>query len=326
MDRDDDETREPGAWEAYWRLTREASALKDGGPQDEALARFWRAVLARIAGRLPIRVLDVACGNGAVTSAAYEAASGPAGALEAIGTDRAGAAIAAYRGRFPGVLAAVADAARLPFPDLSFDVVASQFGIEYAGLPAFGEAARLVAPGGLLAAVIHMAGGAIHRECLASRTAMARVAASGILPAAREVFHRGAAVARGQGSRSAFREADARLAVAVRQVEGVLGEFGAAVAGGTVHRLYGDLAHMYGRLAAYDPAEVAAWADRMTREIVAYEGRMAAMLEAAVDAAGVDEAASRCTAQGLVVLAREQLHAGPDGGVPAAWVLLCERR
>lgn len=316
-------TQAPGAWGEYWRLTREASALMAGGPQEEALARFWKAVLTRLAGRQGVRLLDVACGNGAVTAAAYEAAGR---GLEATGVDRAGSAITAYRARFPGARAAVADASRLPFRDAAFDVVASQFGVEYAGPPAFDEAARLVASGGLLAAVVHMAGGAIHGECLASREAVARVAACGILPAAKEVFRRGAAVARGQGSRAAFRDADARLAVAARQVEGVLAEFGPAVAGGAVHRLQADLAHMHRRLGAYDPAEVAAWADRMEREIEAYAGRMSAMVEAAVDASGLDEATSRCEARGLIALAREALHAGPGGGAPAAWIVLWERR
>ncbi|MCM2327881.1 MAG: class I SAM-dependent methyltransferase [Lysobacter sp.] len=314
----------PGAWDEYWRLSRETSALKGGGPLDEVLARFWRRVLGRPLAT-GARLLDIASGNGAVTAAAVGAGSGSEGAMGLFGIDRAEAAVRAYKARFPTATGVAGDARRLPFADRCFDLVASQFGIEYAGVAAFGEAARVTAPGGLLAAVVHRTGGAIHRECAGNAAAMARVAASGILPAAREVFRRGAAASRGQGSRAAFRDADARLAAAVRQVEGVLTEFGAQVAGGTVQRLYGDLAHMYGRLAAYDPADVAAWADLMAREIEAYSGRMDAALEAAMDEERLARAAAQCEAGGLSVLAREELRAGPDGGEPAAWVLVCER-
>jgi len=314
----------PGAWDEYWRLSRESSALKGGGPLDEVLARFWDRVLGRsmAAGA---RLLDIACGNGSVTAAAVGTGTESDGAIEVFGIDRAEEAVRAYSARFPAGVGVACDARRLPFPDRCFGIVASQFGIEYAGEAAFGEAARVTAPGGLFAAVIHRMEGAIHRECAASAAAIERVAASGILPAAREVFRRGAAASRGQGSRAAFREADARLAIAVRQVEAVLAEQGARVAGGTVQRLYGDLAHMYGRLSAYDPAEVAAWADLMTREIEAYSGRMHAALAAAMDGDGLARAAALCEAGGLSVLAREELRAGPQGGEPAAWALVCER-
>ncbi len=314
----------PGAWDEYWRLSRETSALKGGGPLDEVLARFWQRVLGRplSAGS---RLLDIACGNGAVTAAAVGTGTAVAGAAGLFGIDRAEEAVRAYRARFPTGKGVAGDARRLPFADRCFDLVASQFGIEYAGEAAFGEAARVTAPGGLLAAVIHRTGGAIHRECAGNAAAMARVAASGILPAAREAFRRGAAASRGQGSRAAFRAADARLAVAVRQIEGVLAEFGTRVAGGTVQRLYQDLAHMFGRLAAYDPADVAAWVDLMAREIEAYSGRMEAALGAAMDGDGLARAAAQCEARGLSVLAREELRVGPEGGEPAAWMLVCER-
>lgn len=314
-----------GAWGEYWRLSRESSALKGGGPLDEVLERFWRRVLGRC---LPdgARLLDIACGNGAVTAAAVGAGAGSAGSMGLFGVDRAEAAVRAYRARFPAGTGVAGDARRLPFPDCAFDLVASQFGIEYAGEAAFAEAARVTAPGGLLAAVVHRTGGAIHRECEANAAAMARVEASGILPAAREAFRRGAAASRGQGSRAAFRDADARLAAAVRQVEGVLAEFGDQVAGGTVQRLYGDLAHMYGRLAAYDPADVAGWADLMAREIEAYSGRMGAALSAAMDEEAFARAAAQCGAGGLAVLAREEVRVGTDGGEPVAWALVAERR
>lgn len=322
-----EETSPGGAWADYWRHTPEAASYRGGGPQDEVLARVWSGVfsLARASGR-DARVLDFACGNGAVSRFAVEGVDQAGFKPVVIGLDGADSAARAYRASFPGFSAVVADIRHAPFADGSFDVVASQFGLEYAGIEGIAEAARLVAPGGLLAAVMHMKEGALYRECAINREAVARIRESAILSIVKEVFRRGAAVARGQGSRSAFRQADERLAGAVRAVEGVLLDAGDAVAGGAVRRLYTDLAHMYGRLTAYDSAEVARWADRMAREIDAYHGRMTAMLAAALDAAAFDAWASRAHSQGLAVRVSEALLMGSGGGEPAAWLLACERR
>ncbi|MGE0357458.1 MAG: class I SAM-dependent methyltransferase [Burkholderiales bacterium] len=315
------------SWDAYWRLAPQAPALSVGGGQDAALSRFWAGVFARGGAGRPARsVLDFACGNGAVTGFAIEAGGDAGGGPSLFGADGAPAAIEAFRTRFPGAGAIVAEARRMPFADGAFDIVASQFGIEYAGIGAIEEAARLVAPGGVLAAVLHSRDGAIFRECEHSLQAMERVRASDILAAATEVFRRGAAAVRGRGSQAQFRRAEAKFAAAVTEVDAVLRDHGDAVAGGTVHRIYVDLAHMYGRLAAYDPAEVALWLDRMGGEITAYLGRMSAMVASAVDAEGLERAAGLAVSCGLSVRSKEALVADArDREASAAWVLVCDR-
>lgn len=318
--------RGAGAWNDYWRLTSENAAHRAGGPQDEALSRFWSGVCSRqFEGSVAGRVLDFACGNGAVTEIALKAA-GAAGAKPVlIGFDGARTAADAYRVRFPGALAVVADAIRTPFPDGAFDVVASQFGLEYAGIGAVDEAARLVARGGVLAAVVHRREGALFRECEANLRAVERVQASRMLATAKEAFRRGTAAIRGHGSRSEFQRAEERFAAAVTEVDRVLGDYGDGVAGGTVHRMYSDLGHMYRRLGAFDPAEVALWADRMEAEVDAYAGRMSAMVESALDAAGLRDASARVQARGLSVRTSEELRTGREGEDSAAWVLVCDR-
>ena len=316
------------AWSSYWQGTQEAAAYRKGGPQDEVLASFWSGLIGRIcANGVRWRMLDFACGNGVVTQLALTAAHArdEKVAPEFVGLDASLPAASAYRARFPSASAVVAHGRRTPFADAAFDLVASQFGLEYAGLAALGEAARLVKPGGLLAAVMHMRHGALYRECESNFAAIARVRDSAVLAAAKEVFRRGASARRGLGSRAEFGRADARLAVAVKELENVLGSFGEAVAGGTVLRLYQDLAHMYGRMDAYDAGEVAAWADRLAGEIDSYAQRMSAVLDVALDAAQLDAAAALAASCGLAVRLREELRMGPGIGEPAAWVLVCER-
>ena len=55
-------------------------------------------------------------------------------------------------------------ATELPLPDSSFDFVVSQFGVEYAGIDAFIEAARLVKPGGQLSLLCHYQDGYIDSK------------------------------------------------------------------------------------------------------------------------------------------------------------------
>lgn len=314
------------AWNEYWRLTPEAAAHSAGGPQVEALERFWAGVFSGIGKqRATRRWLDFACGNGAVTQCAAEVAGASGEAALLVGLDNVPGAIEAFRTRHPAAVGVVADARNAPFPDRAFDVVASQFGLEYAGIGAIDEAARLVAPAGVLAAVLHRKDGALYRECETNFRAMGRVRDSRVLATAKEAFRRGAAALRGHGSRTGFQRAEERFAAAVTVVDGVLVDLGDQVAGGTVKRLYADLAHMYARLGAFDPVEVGHWADRMEKEVEAYWARMSAMLETAIDGAGLERAAALASARGLSVRIREAMVVGPDAGESAAWVLVCDR-
>ena len=139
---------------------------EDAGARDPAPAHFWETFFEReFTGRTRASVLDVACGHGAVTGIAVAAGRSAGIELEARCADYSQAAVDELCKRFPGVEGVACDAADMPWPDRHFDFVVSQFGIEYAGDAAFGEAARLVAEGGTLAALTHLQGGAIHAEC-----------------------------------------------------------------------------------------------------------------------------------------------------------------
>ena len=145
------------SWETYWQGTAEAGAWGRGGASHPAVLAFWDQFFADARERLERpRVLDLAAGNGAVVERAL-AAFGPQGArLHCV--DLSDAAVENIRARFPGVTALAADAASVPLDDGGFDIVTSQFGIEYADPAAFDEAARLLAPGGRLALLLWSAG------------------------------------------------------------------------------------------------------------------------------------------------------------------------
>jgi SAM-dependent methyltransferase len=304
-------------WDNYWRGNSGAPAPHPLGERLEAsLQGFWSALFEG-ASRGPgaSRLLDAGCGNGAVTRFALEAAKRAGRPVPLVhGVDRSLPALRDLRDRFPSAFPVVADSARIPFRDGCFDLVASQFGLEYGGAGAFSEAARLVAPGGALAAAIHVKDGGLHRECAVNLEAVDVVRGSGMLRAARDVFRESRALTLGTGRPAAF-----------RQVDVVLGRWGEGVAGGEIHRLYADIAHMYGRKGAYEPDEVSRWLEATEGELAAYAGRMSAMIAAAVDAAGMDAIVARVGSRGLVVRTCEALRIGAAAGEPAAWLLVCER-
>ncbi len=291
------------------------------------LRRFWTSFFTDALSRTPRgRVLDLACGNGAVTGFALNATAPSEGRTPlVVGVDTSIAALKDLRTRFTSVLAVASDARRTPFGDRSFDVVSSQFGIEYAGIEAVAEAARLVARGGMLAAILHLKGGAMHRENATNLQAILAMQSSGILAAVKDVFRIGIASTLGRMGDPDLQRAQAKLAKAVKAVERVLRRHGDQVAGGVVQRLVADVSRMHRRMGAYDPAEVANWADVMGREANAYTGRMSSMLAAAIDERGLDRMVSLIAAGGLSVRIREKLHMGTIGQEAAAWVLVCDR-
>jgi SAM-dependent methyltransferase len=127
-----------------------------------ARARLLRR--ARIAGRR--RVLDLACGTGAVTGELVRRCGGTVVAL-----DRNLRALSAAEGLSAGAARVCGDAAGLPFAQDSFDLVFCQYALMWLDARAVvEEVRRVLQPGGLLVAVEPDYGGMIeHPPEIAAR-------------------------------------------------------------------------------------------------------------------------------------------------------------
>lgn len=149
-----------GGWRRYWREQQRLAACV---PDDPASAAAIEAHWTSFFKALPTgaRVLDVATGNGVLLVWAARGARAAGRELTLTGIDLADIDPARFlpdhrddlaAARFLGATAAEA----LPFADGSFDVVVSQYGLEYAALEgALGEAARVLARTGRLHWLAH---------------------------------------------------------------------------------------------------------------------------------------------------------------------------
>lgn len=271
------------AWSRYWARETSGACLPGAPPavQNALIGAWQRFAKGQTAGT---RVLDVASGGGSVLKILLEGRRDFAGTgIDAADVGPAAAAL--------GVRGGI-DAHALPFADASFDMVSSQFGLEYCGRAAWAEAVRVLAPGGRLMLICH------HRDSMAvlhngrRLRAMQAMADAGLFEVAESL-----AAGRGEDPAMAANIAAARSAHAAQPVTQEL------------------------------PAALGHWARAGRRDAVAAiraeaeaeMARLAAMQAAALDADGIADRAAWLAP----VAVRVEVLAGPDG--PIGWVMTGSR-
>lgn len=178
------------AWTAYWKGGNLHSCADSyGGNYSGAIGHFWDRVVAQTTAQS--RVLDLATGNGALPMM-FQKRHGWGETPEIHGIDQAAVAPDWYRPEtHPGVhFHAGVAMEQLPFADRSFDLVVSQFGLEYARWPeALAEMLRVVDDQGAAALVLH------HPDSILMRIGQREVAhqrrllaSGGLLDAADDVL------------------------------------------------------------------------------------------------------------------------------------------
>lgn len=310
------------SWDTFWHGTGDSGAYASGGVSHPTIALFWSRFFQTVKENYDAPTLiDIATGNGALIDLALTVLANETSAYTCV--DVSAAAIDNVKRRFPGVTGIVADAVSIPLDDQDFDVVTSQFGVEYAGVEAFAEAARLVAPGGQLALMLHIEEGSIHKECADSLAAIGRLKASGFVPLSIELFRTGFAAVRGT-DRAPYDAAGRKLAPAIEATEAIMQEYGEGVAGETIARLYGSVGEIHSKMPNYEPDEVLDWLGTMDAELDAYAGRMNSMIGASVTQSSFDKLRADLIGDGFTpVMAEPLLTEGSDQ--PLAWVLVASR-
>jgi hypothetical protein len=176
------------AWSAYWssgRLHSCATSFQDN--YAGSIGHFWSGLAARL--RPGIRMLDLAAGNGPLSLLMWEKLHGR---LQIDAVDLAEVAPAWYEtATHEGVrFHAGVNMEALPFADGHFDLIVSQFGLEYADqLQALAECMRVANGHATFAFVMHHSESVlvrVGREELSHHDLLA--AEGGLLSTAREVI------------------------------------------------------------------------------------------------------------------------------------------
>ncbi|GGI87436.1 hypothetical protein GCM10007973_24890 [Polymorphobacter multimanifer] len=250
-------------WTSFWREAQPHGCTTGFPPAAQALlADRWRQLFAAA----PRPVLDIACGRGAL----WHHAGTPT--HDWLGIDLA-TIIAA-----PFPFQSGLDAAALPFPDKAFALVVSQFGLEYAGLPAaIAEAARVC--NARLVALVHATEGA---PCEQAREQLAQIdwlEAQALAPRLHRHFS--------NATETTAADIDALLAAIVaRADEDANNSLLEAVWRGTM-------------ATQQDPHGPTSAVDALAAGLAGHRVRLAAMLAAAPDAAATQAAADQLHTSGF---------------------------
>jgi SAM-dependent methyltransferase len=322
MHSDPDTPETNGAWDSYWQGAGDTAAFSADGIIHPAMSGFWSEFFNSSKALFDSpRIVDLASGNGALVAYAFDAFGQDSADVTCV--DISEAAIEGIRERYPSVNTVASDAAGTGLQSGAFDIVTSQFGVEYAGSGAMEEAVRLLADNGRLAFLLHHTGSSIHSDCEAGLDAISRVIESRFIPLATDFFSAGFDAVRG-ADRAPYEKAATLLNPAVKAVESVLEHHGPDVAAGIIGNLYSTVKRMHQRIQNYEPSEVLDWLQNMDRQLEDYVSRMSSMHAAALDEKAFDDVCGLVSATNCSIDQSGPFFA-PGDAQPLAWALLASR-
>ena len=250
-------------------MDRPASCVPANASTRARIAEWWQAFFDTLPDGS--RILDVATGNGIVLAYASASAARRGMSFELTGLDLADIAPTRYLSTLPPGLAQATflgktAAESLPFPDASFDIVVSQYGLEYADLQqALAEAGRVLRPEGRLLWLAHSADSDVVRQNRDQhRQVDLLLARGGPVEAMERLVDR---ARRGRGIQPAV----SALAAALREAQDFCR---ADPPAGIVQEVCQGLAEVGGRWQAYRVADLDAMMRDTRRKLVDHRARI----------------------------------------------------
>lgn len=263
-DRTNSRSARSKAWQHFWESERTESCVPVSPATQAELGEQWQRFFAGLPADSAI--LDIATGNGALLRLAATAnrrfvmhgvdlADIDPLRHAPVGLDDADV-------RFHGGI----DAVDLPFDTARFDVVVSQYGLEYAELgPALAEVARVLRPNGQLRWLAHSASSeVVAQNADQHRQVGFLLARNGPVDAMGQLTER---IRR----RKSVKITMARLNRALGAAETFCREHPSS---GIVAELCQGFMETAGRWHAYDPADLKAMVDHARRELIAHRQRI----------------------------------------------------
>jgi ubiquinone/menaquinone biosynthesis C-methylase UbiE len=302
--------RQDDGWSEYWQQDSADGEVfvNAKGDAHPALATYWARAFA--AGAPGARVLDIASGAGSI----YAHLPADHG-FELHAADIAPEALATLSRRIAGVTTTVASAAEMPFDDCSFDLVLSQFGVEYAGVEAFAEAARVVANEGRLVMLAHIEDGYIDSNNKAQLNEAHVVRTTKFIEQAKVL------------TETAFKKGGKALLKREKAFVPAIQELVAAQrrCGQGVHaHLLAGFKQLYENRRQYDLADITGWLDGMQGELDKTVDRLSRMRAAALSGSDAEDIRSMLEASGFAEISIEAFST-PGNELPVAWELVAKR-
>lgn len=306
------------AWDSHWEKTTNTAAFEESTPLQDYLQSHWSDFLSQaITPDSDTRLIDLACGKGTLTELAL--AQGRAESDRSFDihcVDTSFNAVKDVAERLGITTAFQADCASLPYQPNSFDIVVSQFGIEYAPLHAAKEFARILKCSGRFAAVIHYKNGAIYHDCNEKLQLFENVLSLSLFEKALDAFTAGYAVIAGKIPIRAFHKADADFAPVIEQYKQLIVSTNSP-SKSLLIQILKDMGFMYENIESHSEHEVNAWLASTKLEFINFKNRMSSMVNAAMDEEQVSQLLAPFLAKGFSKVLCERLSVNDD--LPFSW-------
>jgi len=298
-------------WSEYWNnegFSGEVFVNKagEGHPQ---LASYWKVQLSGI--RSASIIIDLACGAGSVL-----ADLGEDHAHSLFGADISIDALHLLRERLPPVHVVSCSVSQLPFRESTFDVVVSQFGLEYGGSEAFVEAGKLVSNGGRIAILCHFAGGSIDTVNKSKLAGAEYIVDTDFISKSIELAE--AAFDRHDNS---IEKAQALFLPVEQQVSAMLKQHPE----GIHNHLYYGFKQLFQRRNHYDVADITTWLDSMRIDVEKSILKLKQMCTAANSEDQIKQICRQFTQLGLKEVGYSPFVIA-DTDLPVAWSITARRR
>lgn len=299
---------ETRGWADYWKedgASGEVFVGKDGTTNPN-IAAFWVRYLGEISDGAAI--IDIASGAGSI----YRHIQKP-NQYALFASDLSTEALSLLKQRIPGALIAASSASAICFEKGAFDAVVSQFGVEYAGIDAFTEAADLVKPGGKFITLSHIEDGYIDSKNRALLDGAEMVAKLDFISHASAL------------TRAAFSQQEFQLAVQTFQpAERALAAYMNSNPGGIHSHLYLGFRQLFERKEQYALDDIIGWLDAMQADLDRNILRLTSMRSAALSVDDIEIIRRNLTKSGFDLAAEPFEFAEYER--PVAWQIIGAKR
>ena len=285
-------TSSADGWDTFWRSSSTNEVLvTDTGARNPALDAFWASTMQRVTPQQS--VVDIGCGAGSLSQGLVCA---PA---LLVGLDISLTALKRAQSDASGMQLVQAKNEQLPLQPGSFDLVVSQFGVEYGGIVALAEACALVKPGGVLRCLVHCADSAIQQSAQRDLQHIELLATSDFFAAARSLTRALAAEDQQQleAASAQFTESEQAVRAAVEIDAGHFAGYS-----------YLGFQSLLRRWARFEPDDILLWLSQMEEEANHGAARLRTMQSAAITDAKWRDIASLLVQRGLPSLDRQPVY------------------